>query len=38
VGLGLPPKNCSFEGGGFDFNSFGGEIVEGKKMLFQTVF
>ena len=34
-GLGLLPKNCSTKRGGFDLNSFGGEVVEGKKMLFQ---
>jgi hypothetical protein len=33
-----PPKNCSTKGGGFDLKSFGGEVVEGKKMLFQTFF
>jgi hypothetical protein len=30
-----PLKNCSYKGGGFDLISFGGEVVEGKKMLFQ---
>jgi hypothetical protein len=34
-GLGLLPKNCSTKGGGFELNSFGGELVEGKKILFQ---
>jgi hypothetical protein len=33
-GLGLLPKNCSTKGEGFDPNFFGGELVEGKKMLF----
>jgi hypothetical protein len=35
-GLGLLPKIALLRGEGFDLNSFGGELVEGKKMLFQT--
>jgi hypothetical protein len=35
-GLGLLLKNCSTKEEGFDLNFFGGELVEGKKMLFQT--
>jgi hypothetical protein len=30
-----PPKIALLSGGGFDLKSFGGELVEGKKMLFQ---
>jgi hypothetical protein len=30
-------KNCSTKREGFDLNSFGGELVEGKKILFQTL-
>jgi len=33
-----PPKNCSTKGEGFGLKSFGGEVVEGKKMLFHTFF
>ena len=33
-----PPKNCSTKGGGFGLKSFGGEVVEDKKMLFHTFF
>jgi hypothetical protein len=33
-GLGLLPKNFSTKGECFDLNSFGGELVEGKKILF----
>jgi hypothetical protein len=36
--LGYLQKIALLRGGGFDFNSFGGEVVEGKKMLFQIVF
>ena len=32
------PKNYSTKGEGFCLNSFGGEVVEGKKMLFQIFF
>jgi hypothetical protein len=32
-----PSHNCSTKRRGFDLNSFGGELVEGKKMLFQTL-
>jgi hypothetical protein len=31
-------KNCSTKGRGFGLKSFGGEVVKGKKMLFQTFF
>ena len=31
-----PPKTCSTKGEGFGLKSFGGEVVEGKKMLFHT--
>ena len=31
-------QNCSIKGEGFDLKSFGGEVVEGKKMLFQIFF
>ena len=33
-----PPKNYSTKGEGFGLKFFGGEVVEGKKMLFQTFF
>ena len=33
-----PLKNCSTKGGGFGLKSFGGKVVEGKKMLFHTFF
>ena len=33
-----PPKNCSTKGEGFGLKSFGGEVVEGKKMLFHIFF
>ena len=34
--LWAPPKNCSTKGEGFGLKSFGGEVVEGKKILFHT--
>jgi hypothetical protein len=36
--LWTPPKNCSTKGGDLGLKSFGGEVVEGKEMLFQTFF
>jgi hypothetical protein len=30
-----PPKNCSTKGGGFNLKYYGGEVVKGKKILFQ---
>jgi len=36
--LGHLPKNALSSGGGFYLIFFGGEVVEGKKMLFQTFF
>ena len=33
-----PSKNCSTKEEGFSLKSFGGEVVEGKKMLFHTFF
>ena len=37
-GLGDLPKITLLRGEGFGLKSFGGEVVEGKKMLFQTFF
>ena len=37
-GLGHLPKIALLRGKGFDLKYFGGEVVEGKKMLFHTVF
>ena len=38
-GLGHLPKFALLRGGeGFGLKSFGGEVVEGKKMLFHTFF
>ena len=37
-GLGHLPKIDLLRGEGFDLKSFGGEVVEGKKMLFHTFF
>ena len=31
-----PPKNCSTKGEGFGLKFFGGEVVEGKKILFHV--
>ena len=31
-------KNCSTKGEGFGLKSFGGEVVDGKKMLFHIFF
>jgi hypothetical protein len=36
VGRLWAPQNCSTKGEGFDLKYFGGEVVEGKKMLFQA--
>ena len=36
--LGHLPKIALLRGEGFDLKSFGGEVVEGKKMLFHTFF
>ena len=36
--LGHLSKIALLRGEGFDLKSFGGEVVEGKKMLFQTFF
>jgi hypothetical protein len=36
--LGHLPKIALLTGEGFDLKSFGGEVVESKKMLFQTYF
>ena len=33
-----PPKIALLRGEGFGLKSFGGEVVEGKKMLFHTFF
>jgi hypothetical protein len=35
-GLGLLPKIALLRGEGFELKYFGGEVVEGKKMLFQA--
>ena len=37
-GLGHLPKIILLRGEGFGLKSFGGEVVEGKKMLFHTCF
>ena len=37
-GLGHLPKIALLRGEGFGLKSFGGEVVEGKKMLFHTFF
>ena len=37
-GLGHLPKIALLRGEGFGLKSFGGEVVEGKKMLFHTSF
>ena len=37
-GLGHLPKIALLRGEGFSLKSFGGEVVEGKKMLFHTFF
>jgi len=37
-GLEHLPKIALLRGEGFGLKSFGGEVVEGKKMLFQTFF
>ena len=37
-GLGHLPKIALLRGEGFDLKSFGREVVEGKKMLFHTLF
>ena len=37
-GLGHLPKIALLKGEDFDLKSFGGEVVEGKKMLFLTFF
>ena len=37
-GLGHLPKNALLRGEGFGLKFIGGEVVEGKKMLFHTFF
>ena len=37
-GLGHLPKIALLKGGGFGLKSFGGEVVEGKKLLFHIFF
>ena len=37
-GLGHLPKIALLRGKGFGLKSFGGEVVEGKKILFHTFF